>query len=251
MEEEKWKPVEGYEDLYEVSNLGRVKSLDRYGPHNKGGRRVIKGRVLKPWKQRNGYEYVSISRDGCLRCFSVHRLVAQAFVENSDPEHFTIINHKDEDKTNNVWTNLEWCDYAFNNSYGTRTAKASEKRSKPVCGYTNQAEVVIRFKSATEAERYGFNQGAIAACCRGREKCHRNLFWCYEEDEDKIVPQPWPTHSGALKRPVEAYNDDGVVLYSFESAAEAGRNGFVFSGVSACCRGKRNFHKNLHWRFAE
>ena len=149
-EEEIWRDVEGYEGLYQVSNMGRVKSLDRYGPHNKGGRRLIKGRVLKPKKNKEGYEHLTLCRDGCLRYFRVNRLVAQAFVENPNPEHFDQVNHKNEQKDDNRADNLEWCDSKYNVNYGTARERQGETLSKPVCGYTNQCEVVIRIKSAAQ-----------------------------------------------------------------------------------------------------
>lgn len=118
MIEEIWRPIEGYEGLYEVSNTGKVRSLDRYVKNGHSSYKLHKGKVLSPAKDKNGYLKVNLSCNGKNNIIRVHRLVAQAFIENFDnlPE----INHKDEDKTNNNVTNLEWCDRKYNNNYGTK-----------------------------------------------------------------------------------------------------------------------------------
>ena len=98
---ETWKPIVGYEGLYEVSNLGRVRSLTRLSKfRNRSGKldeRVIKGRIMRPQKQRTGYLNVGLSKDGKVTLFRVHRLVAAAFIAN--PEGLYEVNHIDEDKT--------------------------------------------------------------------------------------------------------------------------------------------------------
>jgi len=96
---EEWKDIPGYEGLYEVSNLGRVRR---------------NGKILKPSKNRYGYFQLVLSKDGTKRTFTIHRLVAYAFINN--PDNLPCINHKDEDKTNNAVNNLEWCDSRYNNS---------------------------------------------------------------------------------------------------------------------------------------
>lgn len=116
LEREQWKPIFGYDGMYEVSNLGRVRSL-KYG----------KTRVLKSEKNWSGYLRVRLSKDSKVNNYSVHRLVAQAFVHN-DNVFNNEVNHIDEDKTNNRATNLEWCDRQYNNTYnGLRY-----RRPKPV-----------------------------------------------------------------------------------------------------------------------
>ena len=110
---EEWKSIPGYEGLYEVSNLGRVRSLDRYDGRN----HFRKGKVLSLVKNTDGYLKVLLKCNTKCKTITVHRLVAQAFIPN--PDNLPIINHKDEDKTNNRVENLEWCDNYYNLMYGT------------------------------------------------------------------------------------------------------------------------------------
>lgn len=105
MENEKWKPVFGYNGLYEVSDLGRVRS--RYSGEWK---------VMRPAKNHNGYLFVNLKIDGRQKNFYIHRLVAQAFIEN-DNLFYNQVNHINENKDNNRASNLEWCDSSYNLSY--------------------------------------------------------------------------------------------------------------------------------------
>ena len=116
-----WKDIEGYEGLYQVSNFGRVKSLDRYVLRN-GNSLFVKGIVLSQLNNR-GYLTVRLCNSGKYKNYFVHRLVACAFVENLN--NYTEVNHIDEDKHNNDFRNLEWCDRKYNVNYGSRADKFS------------------------------------------------------------------------------------------------------------------------------
>lgn len=125
---EEWRPVEGYEGLYEVSNLGRVRSVDRYVVDSLENRRFYKGKVLSPGIRPDGYLFVILSCNGKSKTINVHRIVAQAFIPNFD--NLPMVNHKDEDKSNNRVDNLEWCNAKYNNTYGTRQDKVRETAIK-------------------------------------------------------------------------------------------------------------------------
>ena len=116
-----WRDIKGYEGLYQVSNLGRVKSLERY-VKGKDGLRLVKEIIMSISVCRtNGYFKVILHKDGKQKRYQVHRLVAEAFIPN--PDNLPIVNHKDENKINNCVWNLEWCTYSYNLTYGNRLLK--------------------------------------------------------------------------------------------------------------------------------
>ena len=170
---EQWRPIAGYEGLYEISSLGRVKSL-----------KFDKEKILKPRKTKNGYLFVSLYKDEKPKMFRVHRLVAIAFLPN--PEKLPEINHKDEDKTNNCASNLEFCDCKYNINYGHHNEKVAAAFSKPVeaSKFPDFRTIELRFDSTREANRNGYNSGAVSTCCNGCYSTHRgnfykNLYWRY------------------------------------------------------------------------
>ena len=142
-----WLPIEGYENLYEVSNLGRVRRLESFVTNTNGVRRKVPGKILKPGTAR-GYLIVNLSKNGISRPFLIHRIVSTAFLPN--PDNLPQVNHRDENKQNNSVENLEWCSAKDNNNYGTRNKRISEKRSKQVlCVELNQI-----FSSLTDAAKH-------------------------------------------------------------------------------------------------
>lgn len=156
-ESEIWKDVVGYEGLYEVSNKGNVYSVERMDALG----RERGGRVLKPKYNNRGYLMVSLYKNGELKNRTVHRIVAEAFIPN--PKGFLEINHKDENKSNNEFSNLEWCTREYNNNYGTLI----ERISKRVRAVNIKTGAAITFNSTQEAGRKGYNCGAVSMACRG------------------------------------------------------------------------------------
>ncbi len=112
--EEIWKDIKEYEGLYQVSNMGRVKSLKRKDASG----HLLNERLLSIAVTHSGYKYVGFYKDNQGKKFKVHRLVAQAFIPN--PSDYPQVNHIDEDKTNNCVNNLEWCSAKYNANYGTK-----------------------------------------------------------------------------------------------------------------------------------
>lgn len=125
--EEIWRPVKGFEGYYEVSDLGRVRSIDRviYDSVRKCDR-LLKGRLLTERDNGHGYKSVMFCKNHKLYHKYVHILVAEAFIQN--PSNLPYVNHKDENKGNNCADNLEWCTGSYNNLYGTRTQRWYETR---------------------------------------------------------------------------------------------------------------------------
>lgn len=121
-----WVDIPEFEGLYQVSSNGEIKSLEKIITSYGGKRSYIqKEHIVKQYKDTSGYNIVRLSKQGEMYTRKVHRLVAICFIPN--PYKYTEINHKDENKTNNNFSNLEWCTKAYNNSYGTRTERTSRK----------------------------------------------------------------------------------------------------------------------------
>lgn len=154
-EEEVWKDVVGFEGLYKVSNLGRVKSLDRWLVYKDGRRRFYKGRVLNPVIDTHGYETFQLGRK---KHAKTHRLVALQFVHNPNPSEYNVINHKDENRRNNKYSNLEWCTQKYNMKYSNIHQKNRNATSIPIIQIDGNGIAVNRFSSLREAERYGLNK---------------------------------------------------------------------------------------------
>lgn len=183
--EEIWKDIRGYEGLYQVSNLGCVKSLNW---RNQG---VQKNLWLKP--HNRGYLQVELAKDGQKKCFVVHRLVADAFIPN--PDGLPQVNHKDEEKTNNCVENLEWCSRSYNAKYsldrhperkpkggghrkGCRFKGANSEKS--VVQLTMSGEVVKEWVCSREIFlETGMSDWSISECCRGNRKTAYGYKWQY------------------------------------------------------------------------
>lgn len=175
---EEWRPVVGYEGLYEVSNLGKVASLNYNGTGNR--------KELKPIKTHHGYLNVRLYKGGTWRGVRVHRIVANAFVPN--PDNLQEINHKDENPANNVASNLEWCSHKYNCNYGSRIER---QRNSMTNGKLSKAIVSIlpdgtieEYPSMAEASRQlNCSQGRISDCCLGKIKTyHHGRRWAFKND---------------------------------------------------------------------
>ena len=164
---ESWVDIVGFEGLYEVSDQGRVRR---------------DGRILKPQKYRGGYLDVALSKNGIVKRGKIHRLVASAFIPN--PNNYPQVNHKDENKTNNAVSNLEWCDSKYNNNYGSKNERVAEKKSKPVLQYDLLGNFIREWPSAIKVEEeLGIYHGNISMCCYGRTgyKTAGGFVWRFKE----------------------------------------------------------------------
>ena len=177
---EVWKDIKGYEGLYQVSNMGRVKSLERTATGKNGSKRPIRERILKTSPNNRDYLLVNLCNgSGKVKSFKVHRLVCEAFHENT--ENKPCVNHIDEDKTNNTASNLEWCTYEENNNHGSRNARMAKALSIPVGQYTTEGVLVKVWQSTHEVERQlGFGSSYISAVARGKRKTAYGYVWKYE-----------------------------------------------------------------------
>lgn len=178
---EEWRDIKGYEGKYQVSNDGRVRSLD----YNHTGEMQL----LIPSSDKRGYRHVNLFLNGNRKMKLIHRLVAEAFVEN--PNDYPQINHKDENPSNNVAENLEWCTQGYNNVYNDRAKKAGENIRKALAGkipkgnppkkvyqFNIDGELIKIWNSKAECARNGFNH--VSECCNGKRKQDKGYKWSYK-----------------------------------------------------------------------
>ena len=176
--DEVWKDVLDFEGLYKVSDKGNIYSMER---KNSIGKKCG-GRMLRPSYHTNGYLQVDLRKDGIRISKLIHRLVAEAFIPNTN-SHLEI-NHKDENKTNNNVENLEWCTREYNMNHGTRNARASQTQSKKVKAINIKTGEVLAFNSGKEAKsKGGYSRGCVSQACQGIY-CGGNIYrghrWSYE-----------------------------------------------------------------------
>ena len=184
-EQEEWRDIKGYEGLYQVSDKGRVKSLERVTIRKNGKKLPVKERIMKSSIDKDGYLRVALCNSkGKRKLFFVHRLVCEAFHEN--PDNKPCVNHIDENKTNNTASNLDWCTVVENLNYGTRNARSAKTQSKPVGQYTLDGKLIKVWQSTNEVERQlGFGHSHISAAALGKRKTAYGYVWKYVEEEKK------------------------------------------------------------------
>ena len=189
MKNEIWRDIKGYEGLYQISNLGRVKSLGRKSYSNV----CLKDKILNPALEcKNGYKRVCLCKDGKEKRIKVHRLVAQAFIPN--PDNKPIINHKDGNKINNSVENLEWCTYKENAQHAIKTGlidtekrisnmkKIGKRSYKNNCRKIKQYDLngifIKEWSSLKEASlEMKIINTSISNCIKGRSKSAGGYIW--------------------------------------------------------------------------
>lgn len=185
-----WKDIDGFENIYQVSNLGRVCSKTR-----RQGNRYYLGKILKPSDNGHGYLHITLANRGKRYQRYLHRLVAQAFLPN--PYNYPEINHKDENTKNNQVNNLEWCTAKYNSNYknhGLHVSQGSKnsiqkhiaciqngmKTAKPVIQLTLDGQIVKYWASMGQAAKQGkFRRRNIRRCCEGEFKQYKGYKWQY------------------------------------------------------------------------
>ena len=173
---EEWRSVIGYEGLYEISSLGKVKRVGRFGNNGK----FLSPRQLHSFNDKNNYKRVNLWKNGHMKQYPIHRLVANAFIPN--PYRHPCVNHLDENKANNVVDNLEWCSFARNNSWGIRGARISKKKCIPIIQFDKKGNKLHRFESCIAAAKFiGVSKSAICDCLKGRTKTCSGYIWQYEK----------------------------------------------------------------------
>lgn len=188
MTSEVWKSIKGWETLYEVSDKGRVRSLDR--TYKRGNSLVChRGKILKEQENNKGYKFVYLKCNGAKAKVYVHRLVAMEFVFK--PNGMNIVNHKDFNPKNNCAENLEWTTFAGNSLYSaergrfyhtvtwrTRLKESLDKAmGKPVLGESISEDSVVFYRALNDCARDGFQPSCVSSCCSGKRKTHAGFTW--------------------------------------------------------------------------
>lgn len=155
-----WKTIKGFGN-YEISNLGRVKSHKYRHSH-----------IMSNSRRKDGYCRVTLCANGIRKNYFVHRLVAEAFIDN--PNGYPQVNHKDENKMNNSVDNLEWCESEYNMNYSNGT---------PVEQYTIDGKFIKRYDGVRQAQRYtNIERATISRCCKGIYKQAGGFVWRYSQE---------------------------------------------------------------------
>lgn len=151
-----WKDIKGYENIYQINEFGEVKSLDRYVIKSNGVKEFNKGKLLNIYcNKRNGYLEVHLNKNGFRKCYKIHRLVAETFLNN--PLNLKCVNHKDGDILNNRVSNLEWCSYSENlkHSYNVlnRVKNSTNIKRRPCIVTDLTTQIKVRYNSIEETSR--------------------------------------------------------------------------------------------------
>ena len=221
-EGEVWKDVIGYEGAYQVSNYGRVKSLERkilfMSKYGEMEERMQYARIKKINDNGRGYKSCPLLKDNKQKMKYIHIIVAQAFIPNL--KNLPQINHKDENKANNCVDNLEWCDARYNVTYGT--ARKRHKKTRRENGNCRQIDIydlkgnlIKSYDCAYEMERDGYNRRAAYNVCNHRSKTYKGLVFRFKDDPFSLTNNQWNR-----KKSVFQYKD-GVLIKEYKSIKEA------------------------------
>lgn len=178
MQKEVWKDIKGYEGLYKVSNLGRVKSLFRIIKTIKGYNITIQEKILKPIVDNTGYFVVSLWKNNKHSRPHIHRLVSETFVTNIQSKPF--VNHIDGNKLNNNVNNLEWCTCRENNIHAWKIGLINSCRK--INQYDLNGNFIKTWNSVKEANNY-YKTSHISECCNPNSKRNitKGFLWKYAE----------------------------------------------------------------------
>lgn len=217
---EEWRPVVGFEGLYEVSNLGRVKSLKREFTDSMGRHIIRPFKILKILIQsQTGYPYLTLHKNKKQYHPNIHRLVAEAFLPN--PDNLPCVNHKDEDRTNSILSNLEWCTYGYNNTYNNnqrvrQTTRYRKRGSRKICQYDLNGNLIRKYDMwPLEFQRiYGMR---IQGCIDGSKQTAYGYVWRYEGEPFNYTPK----HIHGPQMIVQMFDSKGLLVKVFDGVAKA------------------------------
>ena len=222
-----WKDIEGYEGLYQVSNRGRVKSLSRKVTNAMFS---INEHFVKVVDNGHGYKSVSLWKDNKGKHFYVHRLVALAFVPNSNG--YKYINHKDEDKSNNDVSNLEWCTAKYNCNYGNHTKKLKKSyilngNNRPIDVYDMNGVFLKTFDCSNDVCReLNIERRSLYSVCQGVVKSSKGYRFSFHGEELK----PYEQKNKKRHVSVFKYDSEGYLSAYYDSMRDAERENNLHRG---------------------
>jgi hypothetical protein len=187
-----WKDINGYEGCYQVSNFGNVRSLERQLADKNGKLKTYKERLLMLQPNSRGYFRVNLKKQGIDHKVFVHRLVAMHFVDNPDGITNNIVNHIDNDYTNNSADNLEWTTLKGNsqhakkqgrlkrdNHWRARQRAKHEANGRSVVGTNIKTGEMVRFVCLNDSRKAGFEPSCVCECCKNERRTHAGYTWRY------------------------------------------------------------------------
>jgi hypothetical protein len=184
-----YRNIIGYENLYKISEYGDIIHLSRKvkSSRSNNGYRITKEKYLKIQTNKYGYNYILLADIfGNRKHYFIHQLVTKTFLQN--PNNYISINHKDENKTNNHYSNLEWCTVRHNNLYNNRQEKINKKLQntlktrKPVLQFDLNNNLIQEFQSINEAcRKLGIFKYPLSKCCNNKKLTYKGYFWKFKE----------------------------------------------------------------------
>lgn len=249
---EEWRPVVGYEGIYEVSNTGKVDHLNF---------RHTQKRVRIATRISRGYESIALYKDKKTKRTFVHRLVATAFLKN--PNNYPQVNHKDENKLNNNVNNLEWCTPLYNVHYGTCRIRSAKKHSIAVIQTTIDGIIVAEYNSIKVASQStGIDKSDINNVCNGKNITAGGYKWMYKDKDrnKKAVKRRFEREISKLEkgidyckgtpRPIVQYSLSGDFIREYPSCKSAAKELNVnCESVRSNCRGETSNCKGYVFKF--
>lgn len=233
---EQWKPIKGWEGLYEISNIGNVKSLERNFTDSLGRNKILPEKLLSiHFNKKTRYQRVNLSANGKVVTRDVHRLVAEAFIPN--PKNFPYINHKDENRRNNAVDNLEWCTPSYNITYHDahirgQLTRMKKFKPKKIIQYDITGKQIQIFNCGVNELCRRIGRG-VKECLSGKCKTAYGMVYRYEgqpfsyQEDIPVKHQKW----------VEKIDEDGNTIEKYKSVSHAadvnGLNRHAFSNMKA------------------
>lgn len=260
--QEVWKDIQGYEGLYQVSNLGRVISI-RKNRTNTPVQLKDQPIIMKLSLSSSGYCHVQLYKDGEYKTHNVHRLVANTFIPNPDkkPE----VNHIDANKTNNSVSNLEWVTRMENLHHAASLGLTppspmlgkygeNNPNSKPILQYDANGCFIKEWDSIMSiARHYSCNNSMISACVNGRVKTSLGYIWKEKTNNYPLkISPPTRKYNNYKSKPVVQVSNDGTIVNEWRSISDASqKTGLSRYKISLCCQGTIPSLQGYKFRYSE